>query len=227
MESRTKEPQYNRCIDLAREHPTELGLMSNQIWHDDPKRLAFVLARYKFVAKMLTGLEKILEVGCADAFFTRVVSQQVESLTAIDFDPVFIADAKRHFDSQWPFECLAHDMLSGPLDGGFDAAYALDVIEHIAVADEDRFVGNMVKSLNRYGVCILGSPSLESQLYASEGSKKGHVNCKTGADLRAFMHRFFHNVFLFSMNDEVVHTGFEKMAHYLFVIGCARKDEGN
>jgi hypothetical protein len=85
----------------------------------------------------------------------------------------------------------------------------------------------MVKSLNPHGVCILGSPSLESQLYASEGSKAGHVNCKTGADLKAFMQRFFHNVFLFSMNDEVVHTGFEKMAHYLFVLGCARKDEGD
>jgi 2-polyprenyl-3-methyl-5-hydroxy-6-metoxy-1,4-benzoquinol methylase len=227
MDSRTKEPQYNRCIDLAREHPTELGLMSNQIWHDDPRRLAFVLARYKFVAKMFTGLNTVLEVGCADAFATRVVAQQVGSVTAIDFDPVFIDDAKRHIDSQWPFEVLTHDLLSGPLDRGFDAAYALDVIEHITVADEDQFVGNIVKSLNPHGVCILGSPSLESQLYASEGSKAGHVNCKTGADFKAFMLRFFHNVFLFSMNDEVVHTGFEKMAHYLFVLGCAPRDNGN
>ena len=34
---------------------------------------------------------------------------------------------------------------------------------------------------------------------------------------------FFKHVFLFSMNDEVVHTGFEKMAHYLFVVCCAKK----
>jgi len=25
-----------------------LGLMTNQVWEDDPRRLAFVLARYKF-----------------------------------------------------------------------------------------------------------------------------------------------------------------------------------
>jgi len=27
------------------------------------------------------------------------------------------------------------------------------------------------------------------------------------------------------MSDEVVHTGFQKMAHYLFVIGCHRRAE--
>jgi len=28
------------------------------------------------------------------------------------------------------------------------------------------------------------------------------------------MQRFFHNMFMFSMNDEVVHTGYHAMAHY-------------
>ena len=33
----------------------------------------------------------------------------------------------------------------------------------------------------------------------------------------------FHNVFIFGVNDEVVHTGFIKMAHYLIGMGCYRK----
>jgi hypothetical protein len=33
------------------------------------------------------------------------------------------------------------------------------------------------------------------------------------------MTRYFQNVFVFSMNDEVVHTGFSPMAHYLFAMG--------
>jgi hypothetical protein len=37
-------------------------------------------------------------------------------------------------------------------------------------------------------------------------------------DLKATMSRNFHNVFMFSMNDEVVHTGYHKMAHYLFAV---------
>jgi hypothetical protein len=73
------------------------------------------------------------------------------------------------------------------------------------------------------GVLILGSPSLESQAYASPPSKAGHVNCKTGSTLRNLLEKFFHNVFVFSMNDEVVHTGYFPMAHYVIGIGCTRR----
>jgi 2-polyprenyl-3-methyl-5-hydroxy-6-metoxy-1,4-benzoquinol methylase len=127
-------------------------------------------------------------------------------------------------DSRWRFECRQHDLLAGPFPGSFDAAYALDVIEHIPAAQEDVFLRNIVESLTPEGVLILGSPSLESQAYASPPSKAGHVNCKTGEDLRALVRRFFHNVFLFSMSDEVVHTGFSRMAHYLIIIGCTRRE---
>ena len=223
MITHTKEPQYDRCLELADQRRSEFGLMSNQVWHDDPRRLGFVLARYKFVSKMFAGMNRVLEVGCADAFGTRVVRQEVKALTATDFDPVFVEDVNRRMDPTWPFECFTHDMLSGPVSGTFDGAYAVDVIEHIHAEDEDRFVGNMVKSLGPHGVCILGSPSLESQTYASPGSKAGHVNCKSGDAFRGLMACYFHNVFLFSMNDEVVHTGYHKMAHYLFAIGSDRR----
>ena len=98
------------------------------------------------------------------------------------------------------------------MEGNFDGAYALDVIEHIPAEQEKIFVGNIVDSLTPEGVLILGSPSLESQAHASPPSKAGHVNCKTGKGLRALMEVFFHNVFMFSMNDEVVHTGYFPMA---------------
>jgi hypothetical protein len=66
-------------------------------------------------------------------------------------------------------------------------------------------------------------PSAESQSYAAPQSKLGHVNCKSGKDFKSLMERYFHNVFLFSMNDEVVHTGFYPMAHYLFAMCCGRR----
>jgi 2-polyprenyl-3-methyl-5-hydroxy-6-metoxy-1,4-benzoquinol methylase len=185
-----------------------------------------VLSRYKFVAKMLSGKDRVLEVGCGDAFGTRIVQQEVKSVCAIDFDPVFVAEVNERMDEQWRFDCMVHDMLSGPVPGGFDAAYSLDVIEHIPAGDEDRFLKNIVKSLTGVGVCILGTPSLESQVYASAGSKAGHINCKNAVQLRALMGKFFHEVFIFSMNDEVVHTGFHPMAHYLFALAVAIRDAG-
>ncbi len=221
----TREPQYQRSIDLLKEKGlTPLGLMTNQAWQDDPKHLLFTLARYKFVAKMLAGREHVLEVGCADAFGTRIVVQTVKKLTATDFDPVFVEDVRRRMDARWKFDIEQHDLLAGPFPGRYDGAYALDVIEHIQPRDELNFVGNIVKSLTPAGVLLLGCPSLQSQDHASPSSKAGHVNCKTGDTMRALLFQFFHNVFVFSMNDEVVHTGYAPMAHYVLGLACTRKD---
>ena len=45
----------------------------------DPKHLAFVLGRYKFVAKMLQGRERVMEVGPGDGFGLPLVAQAVEA----------------------------------------------------------------------------------------------------------------------------------------------------
>jgi cyclopropane fatty-acyl-phospholipid synthase-like methyltransferase len=169
---------------------------------------------------MLSGMARVLEVGCADAFATRIVAQEVGSVTAVDFDPVFIEDVKARMDPAWPIDARVHDMLQGPVEGVFDAAYAVDVLEHIPADKEDVFLANIVASLTDAGVVLVGIPSLQSQAYASPPSKAGHVNCKDGHGLRATMTRHFRNVFIFSMNDEVVHTGFQPMAHYLFALCC-------
>jgi SAM-dependent methyltransferase len=218
---RTREPQYQFEVDRALSKGlARLGIMSNQRWHDDPRGLLFILSRYKFVAKMLAGRHRVVEIGCADAFGTRIVQQEVGAVTATDFDPVFIDDARKRMDAEgWRCETLVHDILTGPVPPGcFDAAYSLDVFEHITPEREDLFVENIARSLAPHGAAIIGSPSLQSQAYASEGSRAGHVNCKDGNAYRAVMERHFANVFLFSMNDEVVHTGFAPMAHYLLAL---------
>ncbi len=231
-EPTTKEPQYQRCVELRdRDGLTPLGLMSNQTWHDDPKRLIYVLSRYKFVAKMLAGKQRVLEVGCADAFGTRVVQQHVDHVTAIDFDALFVEDVKKRMHPDWAIDVRVHDMLGGPVmdaanDGTqkqFDAAYSLDVIEHIKPENEVAFVANIAASLHEDGVLILGSPSIHSQPHASPASKAGHINCKDQPQLRALMETAFRNVFMFSMNDEVLHTGFGPMSHYLLAMGCGKR----
>jgi len=221
----TKEPQYSLLYDVKEKHGVaRLGLMINESWNQDPKRTLFTLARYKFVARMLSGRKHVLEVGCADAFGTRIVQQAVEKVTATDFDPLFIDDVKERMNPHWPIEAFVHDMLKGPVSGQFDAVYALDVLEHIHEKDEDKFVRNTIASLIPTGVAIFGMPSLESQIYASPQSKAGHVNCKSGEALKGTLQRYFHTVFVFSMNDEVVHTGFYPMAHYLLGVGCHRRE---
>ena len=224
MAEREGEPQYEEVVaEMRRRGPEKLGLMSGWGWYDDPKRLAFTLSRYKFVSKMLSGLDRVLEVGCGDGFGSRVVAQAVGHLTAVDFDPELLESAVEIASDRYPIEFRRHDMLKGPVAGSFDGLYSMDVLEHIESSDEACFLGNLLAPLEPHGVCIIGTPSLESQAYASKFSKMGHVNCKTQSDLKATMQRYFHNVFMFSMNDEVVHTGYAKMSHYNLALCCGRR----
>ena len=225
LDEQTQEGQYRRLLEVRdRYGVAKLGLMANQSWHDDPRRLVFMLARYKFVSKMLSGLENVLEVGCGDAFASRIVMQEVGRLSITDFDPIFVADAEDRQVEGWQFaDRFVHDLLAAPISGDYDAIYALDVLEHIRREDESLFLKNLLAGLGPHGTLIIGMPTLESQAYASLLSREGHVNCKSSPDLSAVMRNYFHNVFMFSMNDEVVHTGYHKMAHYIFSLCCGKR----
>lgn len=220
MARTTKERQYEDLLKVKDEIGLEtLGVMTNQVWHDDPRRLAFVLARYKFVSKMLSGKNKVAELGCGDAFGSRIVRQEVAELHVYDFDPIFIDDIHARQSERWQLHPHTHDILDGPLkEAPFDAIYSLDVMEHIEEKKEHLYVKHLKDSLTEHGVLIIGMPSLESQSHASPQSKVGHINCKSGKALKSTLEKDFYNVLLFSMNDEVVHTGFSPMAHYLLAI---------
>jgi SAM-dependent methyltransferase len=215
----TKEPQYKLHFETEESHGrASLGLGANTTWNLDPIRLTFVLSRYKFVARMLAGTDRVLEVGCGDGFASRIVRQNVKHLVVSDFDPIYTQEASKQLTGSFYADTRTHDFIEKPMTDTFDAIYMLDVLEHVRATDQDRMLQNLCTSLRTHGVLIVGIPSLESQKYASPGSKIGHINCKSGADLKTELQSFFHNVFLFSMNDEVVHTGFSPMAHYVFVL---------
>lgn len=219
---RTKDPVNQPNIEFAEKRgAVTLGLLKSREWIEDPRRFLFSQSRYKFVSKMLSGRRNVIEIGCGDAFNAPIVMQEVAALTVTDFDAEFIADAQARVQPEYPYVALVHNFLEGVFEGGpFDAAYAMDVLEHIDAADERTFIGNILKCLTADAVMMVGMPSLESQAYASPGSKAGHINCKSAPDLKALMEEFFHSVFMFSLNDEVVHTGYHKMAHYVVAL-CA------
>ena len=216
-----KEKQYTYLLDLEER---KLGLMMNRVWDHDPKRLGFVLSRYKFVAKMLVDYDEVLEIGYGDGWPSRIVAQSVNKLTVSDFDPVFIEDAKSRHEDKWNMDYLVHNLIESPTKKLFNAIYLCDVFEHINPSDERIFLENALKSLKIDGTMIIGIPSLESQaLIKPEDRDPGHVNCKSGVDLKSTLETYFNNVFLFSMNDEVIHTGHHKMAHYIFCLCCYPK----
>jgi 2-polyprenyl-3-methyl-5-hydroxy-6-metoxy-1,4-benzoquinol methylase len=109
-------------------------------------------------------------------------------------------------------------MTKDAFPGSYDAALCIDVIEHIYPESERFFLDNIINSLDKHAIFIVGTPNAAADQYASEGSRVTHVNIKDAQSLRLLLAERFFNIFIFSMNDEVVHTGFHPMAHYLFAV---------
>ena len=79
-----------------------------------------------------------------------------------------------------------HDFTKQQTKEKYDAIYSIDVIEHISPKKVD-FIKNIIKSLTKNGTAIIGTPSKESQKFASKYSKLGHVNVYSKPELKSFV----------------------------------------
>lgn len=207
---------WARVTDHFADERVVLGRHWSYNIRQDPRRLAFVLSRYKFAARMIGPGRSVLELGCSEGLGACILGEFASSYLGLDADGEAIAAARRNFGSErLRFE--AGDFLEGQR-GCFDAAVSLDVIEHIPAERELDFFRTITGSLGPHGLGIIGTPNQTAEAHASEASRRGHINLYTGERLLAAARRHFHQAFLFGMNDEILHTGFAPLAHYLIVL---------
>jgi 2-polyprenyl-3-methyl-5-hydroxy-6-metoxy-1,4-benzoquinol methylase len=193
-----------------------LGPYFSFILRKTPRRLLHLLSYYKFAAKMIGAGKRVLDVGCSEGLGTVLLAESAADCLGVDLDASAIAVANRTVGSERLRFAVMDVLAEDP--GRFDAIVTLDVIEHIFAENEDAFVERLASMLDDHGVLIVGTPNITSDQYANEHTRKGHVNLFTAERLRELASRRFHNVFLFSANDELVHTGFSPMAHYLIAL---------
>ncbi len=215
-------PRSDAAAETGRE-PETLGAVTNQLWRADPRQLAATLARYRFVAKLLTGRRDVAEYGCADAFGTRLVLQEVEQVTVYDKRPDLIEDVWRRRCDQWPLDARVHDIVQASLPGRHDSIYSLGAIDLVGPQDEEAFVRNLRGSLHRdQGVVIVGSAAPEPE--AAQRMAPA-ANRRSGAKIKSLMECHFHPVFMFSMSGETVLAGIVPGAEYLFALCCCGKND--
>jgi cyclopropane fatty-acyl-phospholipid synthase-like methyltransferase len=106
----------------------------------------------------------------------------------------------------------------GKIYGRFDAVISLDVVEHIHQKYEDLYFKTIFDNLSSNGICVIGTPNATSAPFASPASQLGHVNLFSQERLQKTLQNYFYQVFAFGMNDEIVHTGFGPMAHYILCV---------
>jgi len=189
----------------------------------DPKAVLFILARHKFVAKVLKDKKKILDVGCGEGFGTSFIAgiNQHQKFLGVDRIQDNIDDANLRISSFYKnINFKVADIFKMPKLSKFDGIYSLDMLEHINKNKENQYLKNIKNLMTKDGVFIVGMPSLESQVYASIQNRQQHINCKNLYQLQNLCKKHFNVCLPFSMNDEVIHTGYDKMSQYIFIV-CA------
>jgi len=192
-------------------------------FRNDPKRLGFVLSRYQFAAKMVGKGKVLLELGCSDGIGIPFLAKHAKSYTGVDLDRAALEGAKANHPEK---KCrFIEENFMGREYGIFDGIISLDVVEHIPQELEDLYFRTLYQNLNDAGVCVVGTPNITAASHASLMSEAGHINLYSQERLVSKMRESFHHVFPFGMNDEIVHTGFGPMAHYLICVACHKKEE--
>ena len=221
-----KESKSNwSCVaeELMQEVPeVNLGRYASFWFHKTPRRVLHCMSYYKFASKLIGKGKRVLDVGCNEGLGTFLVGKECGFAKGVDFDEDAIAQAQKNFEE--PFvEFEAGDFLKNEDIGNWDAVINFDVIEHILPEHAHDFIEGIAKELTPEGLCVIGTPSKISQDFASEVSKKGHINIYSHERLEAEMREHFEFVFMFAANDEVVHTGYLPLAHYFITVGCKKK----
>jgi len=197
-----------------------LGEWSSYSMLNDPKHLCFTLSRYKFAAKMLEERRNCLEVGPGDGIGLPILAQAVENVYAVDWDGRLISGNKRRLKDIPNIQHMCYDLNKEDIPlANIDAALTIDVIEHIDPENEDKFMRRILKTLHPDAILITGTPNINASQYASSMSRALHINMKSADTLKKMTDEYCINVFTFSMSDEVIHTGFSPMAHYIWSIG--------
>jgi len=214
------EDAYAEGTDYQFDMPElRLGPWTSYSLVNDPKHMCFVLSRYKFCAKMLEGKKHIMEVGPGDGFGLPIIAQVAEQVSAVDWDDRLLkGNAERLVDIK-NINYYHVDFNKSSIDLTVDAAFAIDVIEHLEPANEANFMRNVISCLSPEGVFIVGTPNITAAQFATPRSQVQHINLKSMKTLRELMGRYFSNVFMFGMNDEVLHTGYGPMCHYIWALG--------
>ena len=221
-ENRELETWLN-VMKIVEDKRIEFGPYFSYQIENNIRHLLFTFSRYKFASQMIgeEPRKSVLELGCSEGIGTIFLSEIATTVKAVDFDEQTL---------QWPKNALSDRNIEFICDdfmekqfGEFDAVVSLDVIEHINAEKEDAFLNTLVMNLNNDGVAIIGTPNIAASAYASEASRIGHINLYDQQRLKNLLLRGFRNVFIFGMNDEVLHTGFHPMCHYIFALACNKR----
>lgn len=171
----------------------------------DPKFLADTFHIYKFIAKLATANKSILELGCASAIASPILSEFAKEYVGIDPEAKTIEQASISWSNKnRSFIC---DNFLGKTYGSFDSVLCINPQDSLSTNNYQDLFHTMQINLKADGIIIIGTkPHLASLM-----SEK--------------MNQTFHNVFNFNLFQGMFLCGNSPSSEFLLFLGCNRKGE--
>ncbi|MBF0492357.1 MAG: class I SAM-dependent methyltransferase [Deltaproteobacteria bacterium] len=188
-------------------------------FRDTPLDFFILLARYKFAARLLEKQHRVIDAGGGSGLGAVFLSKFCKQVIAVDYDAELVAHNQKEFSEIKNLEFKTLNLLKVPKNfPRFDALVSMDVVEHFPIKDSSKIVKNYVNLIKPGGFAVIGTPSAYSQSFASQRRLDSHFHEFEPDEFKSFLSKYFKNVFLFSMTDEVVSLTFPKMAWYLMAL---------
>jgi 2-polyprenyl-3-methyl-5-hydroxy-6-metoxy-1,4-benzoquinol methylase len=193
------------------------GKMGDQKWMlENPLMTTIKLSRFKFVSKLISKKDTLLDIGCGQGLSSIFFSDYCKYVYGVDLLSDFLNHDRKNikFIKNNIFELKKNNFKRK-----INLITLIDFIEHFNKSQGSLILSKCSKLLEKKGgTLIVGTPSVYSSKYRSKRSKIQHIHEYDGMELKDLCSKYFNRTFLFSMNDELVHTGFYKLAWFNFVV---------
>ena len=193
------------------------GKMGDQKWMlENPLMTTIKLSRFKFASKLISKKDTLLDIGCGQGLSSIFFSDYCKYVYGVDLLSDFLYHDRKNikFIKKNIFQLKKNNFKHK-----INLITLIDFIEHFNKSQGSLILNKCSNLLERKGgTLIVGTPSVYSSKYRSKRSRIQHIHEYDGMELKDLCSKYFNRTFLFSMNDELVHTGFYKLAWFNFVI---------
>ena len=165
---------------------------------------------------------------------SKPLSRQADSAYCVDFlqyisrdeEDIFVRNLRDSLSRDSDFLLIGSPSYGAIADNPPAAPYASGAeTAHVVAAQLDR-QSPACKSTQRQPALSEQQPPADGLAAGNSRPARGEARIyrRTGAELKALMERFFQNVFLFSMVDNVAQPGIQPNAQHVFALSCGKKD---
>lgn len=220
MSQKTEKDYWDHTKELLGHYKVTFGREWQEKFYNDPKRLSFHFSRAKFASKIACQGKTVLELGCEEGMGSTLLGELASSYLGIDSNLEAILSARNnHPFEKYRYEC--EDFL-GKKYGSFEVVVSFDFNKHLKMGMNPLFA-TVLQNLAEDGVFFSGCRSLLTLSELASLELKSQDLSQLQDKLLQKHKEYFHQVFPFGMQDEIVHTAAHPTPGYLIFLCCHKR----